>query len=167
MLHVLVYVVKIEHPPNRSITKKGHQHLNLQEQRLASPLKLCFWEHNIHVQYRCLMEEAESTHISKLFNQRREQSTGDELLDLLAWSCSDVGQRPRCLLLHACLWVPHQLRQDVQDASINCCLGLQVGATHYVSNGAKSRGLEFRKKRSEVIWIAAPMPPAPHLKTLP
>lgn len=83
-----------------------------------------------------------STHVPQLLHQRGQQAAGDELLNLLAGSGGDVGQRPGCLLLHAGLGVPHQWGQDLQDPGIHGHLGLQVRAAHHVPDGAQRRGLE-------------------------
>lgn len=83
-----------------------------------------------------------STHVPQLLHQRGQQAAGDELLNLLAGSGGDVGQRPGRLLLHAGLGVPHQWGQDLQDPGVHSHLGLQVRAAHHVPDGAQRRGLE-------------------------
>lgn len=60
---------------------------------------------------------------------------------MFAGSCSNIGQGPCSLLLHASLRVPHQLRENAQNSSVDGHLGLNIRATHYVPDRAESWGL--------------------------
>lgn len=89
-----------------------------------------------------LFRRLRPTHVPELLHQGGQQAAGDELLDLLAGSSGNVGQRPGRLFLHAGLMVLHQHGQDLQDAGVHGRLSLEVRAAHHVPDGAERRGLE-------------------------
>lgn len=71
-----------------------------------------------------LLRRLSPTHVPELLYQGGQQAAGDELLDLLAGSGGNVGQRPGRLLLHAGLMVFHQHGQDLQDTGVHGRLSL-------------------------------------------
>lgn len=87
-------------------------------------------------------ELSPSPYLIEQLHQRWQQSTGDQLLDLLARPGCNIAECPCCLLLYSWLRVSQQKGQDSQDTSINSCLGLLISPCNHIPNGTQSWSLD-------------------------